>query len=67
MKKHHLKLQPTERAVLNASAQILSAFIASGQCKSGTEKEWTEKSVSLAIAMAERVDELVIADEEIPQ
>ncbi|MDB6025741.1 MAG: hypothetical protein JWM68_1964 [Verrucomicrobiales bacterium] len=66
MKKHHLKLQASEQAVLNAAAQILSAFIISGQFKNGQEKEFTDKSVKLAIALAEHVDQDIVADEEIP-
>jgi hypothetical protein len=66
MKKHRIKLEPSERSVLDASAQIFSAFITAGQYHEAQEKELTEKSVKLAIALAERVEELVIADEELP-
>ncbi len=67
MKKHHLKLHPSEQAVLTASAQILSAFIAAGQYQPAQEKELVERSLKLALTLAERVEEAVVAEEEIPE
>lgn len=65
MKIHHLKLAPSEQAVLNAAATIFSAFIASGQYQAGQEKEVSEKSINLAIMLAERIEETVKADDEL--
>lgn len=66
MKKHHLRLNASEQAILAASAQIFSAFVSAGQYHEAQEKELTDRSVKLAIAMAERVDLVVVADEELP-
>jgi hypothetical protein len=51
---------------LAASAAIYSAFIASGKYQGGSEKELSEKADSLAISLAERIDDTVSADDEIP-
>lgn len=65
MKKHHIRLQDSERALLDASAQIFSAFLIAGQYHEAQEKELAERSVKLAIALAEEVEERVIADDEL--
>ena len=65
MKKHRIRLENSERAILDASAQIFSAFVVAGQYHEAQEKELADRSVKLAIALAERVEELVIADEEL--
>ncbi|MEO5804563.1 MAG: hypothetical protein ABIR24_13635 [Verrucomicrobiota bacterium] len=65
MKKHYLKLAPTEQALLAASATIFSAFLAAGQSQPGQEKDLAEKSVDLAITIAERIDQIVSADDEL--
>lgn len=65
MKKHYLKLAPTEQSLLNASATIFSAFVAAGKCPEGQEKEVAAKSSSIAIMMAEQIDRNVVADDEI--
>ncbi|MBA4147166.1 MAG: hypothetical protein H0X66_03560 [Verrucomicrobia bacterium] len=66
MKKHHIKLASSERALLDASAQIFSAFIEAGQYHEAQEKELAERSIQLAILLAQRIDQLVVADEELP-
>jgi len=66
MKKHRITLQGTEKAILDAAAQIFASFVTAGQYHEAQEKELAEKSVKLAVLMAERVEEVVIADEELP-
>ena len=65
MKKHYLKLAPTEQSLLNASATILSAFITSGKFQESEEKRLAEKSINLAIMLAEQIDQTVSADDEL--
>jgi hypothetical protein len=66
MEKYYVKLEPSEHTLLNASAQILSAFIRQGLFTEQKEKELVEKSVRLAINLVEKIEALVVADDEIP-
>lgn len=65
MKKHHIKLAPSEQSLVNASATILAAFIASGKYQESDEKRLVEKSINLAIMLAEQIDQTVSADDEL--
>jgi len=65
MKKHYIKLAPSEQSLLNASATIFSAFIASGKYQESDEKILADKSVNLAIMLAEQIDQTVSADDEL--
>jgi hypothetical protein len=67
MEKQYLKLEPSERSLLIASASILSAHVAANQHALGSEEELVEKSVRLALLLAEQIETTVIADEELPE
>lgn len=64
MAEHYLKLQASEVAVVGAAAQIYAACIASGKVAEGSEKEWIERAVQSAVAIAKRTDDLVTTDAE---
>lgn len=59
-----VNLQPSEAAVLAAAAQIFSGYIAAREVNEKTEAALLERSVELAIRMAQRVDIRVQAAEE---
>ena len=61
----HLKLQHSESIVVQAAAQIYSAYIAAGRVGDGEEARWMERSIREAIRIAKAPDAAVISDEEI--
>ncbi|MBM3875683.1 MAG: hypothetical protein FJ386_03065 [Verrucomicrobia bacterium] len=65
-KQHFLSLSASERALLGASAQILSAFIASGRYSESEAKQLCETSFNLAVSLAEQIEAEVSADDELP-
>ncbi len=65
MAKSHLKLQHSESVVLQAAAQIYSAYIIAGRVPDGEEAKWMERSIRDAIRIANATDAAVISDEEI--
>jgi len=64
MSKTVLKLQPSEAVVVQAAAQIYSAYIIAGHQTLETETDYVERSVEIAIRIAARTDELVRSDSE---
>ncbi|MBI3881205.1 MAG: hypothetical protein HY301_14220 [Verrucomicrobia bacterium] len=66
MQKYYVHLSPSEQAVLSASAQILSGFIAAGQYSEARDQELRDKSFQLAIALAEHVEKVVAGEDEMP-
>ena len=63
-KKHYLYLQHRESVVASMSATIFSSLIQSNPLNDDNEDELIEKSVALAIKIAELSDKLVESDEE---
>jgi len=61
----HLKLQHSESIVVQAAAQIYSAYIAAGRVADGEEARWMERSIREAIRIARATDSAIISDEEI--
>jgi hypothetical protein len=61
----HLKLQHSESIVVQAAAQIYSAYIAAGRVADGEEARWMERSIREAIRIAKATDAAVVSDEEI--
>ena len=60
----HLKLQDTESAVLNAAAQIYSAYLIAGKVGDGEESKWMGRAVKDAIRLALATDDAIVADGE---
>jgi hypothetical protein len=65
MAKPVLSLQPSEAALLGAAARIFSAYLVSGHVTGGNESEMMDRSVSEALKMARRIDEMVQSDNEL--
>ncbi|MEM9646826.1 MAG: hypothetical protein AAF989_17680 [Planctomycetota bacterium] len=64
MAKKHLTLQHSESVVVQAAAQIYSAYIASGRVDQDGNIRWMEQAIREAIAIAKGVDDAVISDGE---
>jgi hypothetical protein len=65
MPKPVLSLQASEIALLGAAAQIFSAYIVSGHVTGGNESDMMDRSLSEALKMARRVEEMVQSDNEL--
>ena len=65
MDKPVLSLQPSEVALLGAAAQIFSAYIISGHVTGGNESDMMDRSLSEALKMAKRLEEMVQSDTEL--
>ncbi len=61
----HLKLQNSESVVLNAAAQIYSAYITTGKVVAGEEDKWMIQSIQEAIRLAVATDDAIISDDEV--
>ena len=61
----HLKLQHSESVVLNAAAQIYSAYITAGKVGEGEEDQWMSRSIKEAIRLAVATDDAIVSDDEI--
>lgn len=64
MAKSYIALQPSEGILVQAAAQIYSAYVISGQAAPGTEDEWLQRSIRETIRIAKTVDSAVQADAE---
>jgi len=58
------QLQSSEAVILQTAAQILSAYVATGQVTEANATGAVERSVALAIALARKVEDTVRSDEE---
>lgn len=65
MNQPYIALQPSEMTLVQAAAQIFSAYISSGQCTPESEEEFLKKSIRHAIRIARITDESVQADKEV--
>lgn len=63
-KEHFLYLHASESVVANMAATILSGFIQKNGLEPGQEEAVVERSIELAIKIAEQVDQRVKSDEE---
>lgn len=61
----YIALQPSERVLLQAAAQIYAAYVTSGHVTSGKEEEYLTKAVQQSIQLARKIDDAVQADKEI--
>lgn len=60
----YLHLQPSEAVVVQAAAQIFSAYVVSGRAPEGEEESWIRRSVDDAIRIARAVDAALQSDGE---
>lgn len=59
-----LQLEPSERTVTLAAAQIYAAYIAAGKVAEGDEGRWMQKAIGEAIQIAYHTDQAVQSDGE---
>ena len=59
-----LRLQPSEAVVCSAASRLMAAFIASGQVNPENEEAFLERSLSLAIRLAQGADRAIDSDDE---
>lgn len=64
-KNTYLTLQQTEGFIVQAAAQIYSAYIMSGKVDDGSEADWMLKSIKQAIQIAKTTDDAIIAEGEV--
>lgn len=64
IEKSFLRLQQSEAVVCHMAAQILGAFISSGQLNPGNEDTLIDRSVSLAVRLAVKADRAIESDDE---
>jgi hypothetical protein len=62
---HYISLQPSEGILVQAAANILAGYIASGQCTPDNEDQFMKKAIKQAIRIARITDEAVQADKEL--
>lgn len=60
----YMNLQTSERAVATMASTVFSAFVTAGQLKETNEDELIERSVSIAIKIAQKSDKLIDSDDE---
>lgn len=60
----YAKLSPSEMAIFQVAGNIFSSYVASGKVNDTTEKHYVDLAVSLALALADKVDKSVQSDEE---
>ena len=59
-----LRLQHSESIVCNMASQLLSAYISSGQLTPENEDQLVDRSATLAIKLAVKIDRAVESDDE---
>lgn len=64
-KTHYFNLQPSEKAVFQASANIYASLIAAGKVTPENEAEMMKKAISASIAIAHHVEKIVQSDDEL--
>ncbi|MBU6172537.1 MAG: hypothetical protein KGQ60_01965 [Planctomycetes bacterium] len=60
----YLKLQPSEGFIIDAAAQIYSAYISSGQLNQENKELLMKEAIRTALRIALTIDETIVADEE---
>ncbi len=57
-------MQPSEKAIFQAAANIYAAYIASNQVNNDNQAKLMKKSINAAIAIAKNVENIIQSDEE---
>jgi len=60
----YFRLQSSETTIALVAAQILSSYISAGKVTDQNESNMLDKSISLAISLARKVEDLVESDSE---
>lgn len=60
-----VKLSPSETAILQAAAQIFSAYIVANKVEAGAQERWIERSVAEATLLAGKVAASVQSDNDL--
>jgi translation initiation factor 2B subunit (eIF-2B alpha/beta/delta family) len=60
----YLRLQHSESVVCEMASRFLAAYIASGQLTADNGEELVERSIQLAISMAQKADRAIESDDE---
>ena len=64
-KTHYFSLQPSEKAILQAAANIYAGFIAADKVTPENEADMMKKAISASIAIAHHVEKIVQSDDEL--
>jgi len=59
-----LRLQPSESNVCEMASRIFAAYVSSGQLTTENEDQLIERSISIAIKMAQKTDRTIESDNE---
>ncbi len=59
-----LRLQASEGVVCTMASTLLAAYISSGQLNAGNEDELIERTLTLAIKLAQKADRAIESDSE---
>ncbi len=59
-----IRLQHSEGIVCEMASRLLAAYVSSGQLSSDNEDELIEQSLSMAIKLARKADQLIESDDE---
>jgi len=59
-----LRLQPSEGIVSEMASRIFAAYVSAGQLTTANEDELIERSIAIAIKMAQKVDRAIESDNE---
>ena len=64
MAKVRLDLQHSESIIVQAAANIYSAYIAAGKVTDGQEQSWMARSITEAVNIAQMADRAIQSDDE---
>ena len=64
-KTHYFNLQPSEKAIFQAAANIYAGLITAGKVTSQNEADMMKKAISASIAIAHHVEKIVQSDDEL--
>jgi len=62
--KNFFRLQRSEAVVAEMASRLLAAYIGASQVNQSNEEEMIEKSLSLAVRLAQKADKLIASDDE---
>ncbi len=62
--KNFIRLQRSEAVVAEMASRLLAAYIGASQVNQSNEEEMVDKSLSLALRLAQKTDRLIVSDDE---
>jgi len=63
-KQYVFDLKPSEAAIFGAAANIYASYVATGKVTSENNSQMIKQAISISIAMARGVDDLIKSDDE---